>query len=221
MKETELIFQTLGQIADALVRTFPRSFEVVVHDLSNPQQSIQHIAGDVTRRKPGGPVTDLVVKALHRENRTIKDRYNYKTTTKDGRPLKSTTSFIRNSDGEVVAAFCINFDMTDYLNAAHALEMFTTTADAFNGTDNRVETFSTSINETIEVLFQQAVSKIGKECASMTKEERLELVKELEASGVFQIKGSVEHTAMLMGVTKYTVYNYLKESRIEQDLKRV
>ena len=90
-----LIFHTLKQIADAIVATFPRAFEVVVHDLSQPQKSITYIANDVTRRKVGGPVTDRLVKALHFEKENIRDHYNYKTTTQDGRTLKSTTVFIR------------------------------------------------------------------------------------------------------------------------------
>ena len=217
--QNDLLFRTLKQIADALVATFPRAFEVVIHDLSRPQKSIKHIAGDVTRRKSGGPVTDLVVKALHQEGRDIRDRLNYKTTTSDGRSLKSTTIFIRNSDGEVAFALCINFDMTDFLNAAHALEIFTSAAGAFNGTE-KAETFSMSITETIEVLFAQAVAKIGKESASMTMEEKIELVKELEILGVFQIKGGTDMAALLMGVSKYTVYNYLKKIHAGQGLNR-
>ena len=216
-RERELIFASLKQIADALVGTFPRVFEVVVHDLSQPQKSIRYITGGVTKRKVGGPVTDLVVKALHQEGKSIRDRYNYKTTTSDGRTLKSTTSFLRDSDGEVVAAFCINFDMTDLLNTAHALEPFTTTMNAFNGPE-KVETFATSIGETIQALFQQAAGKTGKPSAYMSTIEKIELVRELEISGVFQIKGGVDQVALLLGVTKYTVYNYLKKIHAEQKL---
>jgi predicted transcriptional regulator YheO len=217
--QNALLFRTLKQIADALVATFPRAFEVVIHDLSQPQESIKHIAGDVTRRKSGGPVTDLVVKALHQEGCDIHDRYNYKTTTSDGRSLKSTTTFIRNGDGDVAFALCINFDMTDFLNATHVMEIFTSTAGAFNGTE-KVETFAMSINETIEALFAQAVAKIGKEAASMSMTEKIELVKELEILGVFQIKGCTDMVALLMGVSKYTVYNYLKKIHAEQGLNR-
>ncbi len=219
ISDSELIFDILKQIADAIVKNFPRAFEVVLHDLSNPQKSIKYIAGDVTHRKIGGPVTDLVVKALHQEGRDIRDRLNYKTTASDGRALKSTTVFVRNSCGDVVAAFCINFDMTDFLNATHALEIFTSTASAFNG-PGKVETFAMSIAETIEALFQQAVAKIGKQCAYMSMDERIELVKELEISGVFQIKGGVDQAALLMGVSKYTVYNYLKKIHLEHGLNR-
>jgi predicted transcriptional regulator YheO len=62
--EKEYIFNMLVQLSDAIVGTFPRNFEVVVHDLSQPQHSIRHIAGDVTHRKIGGPVTDMVVRPV-------------------------------------------------------------------------------------------------------------------------------------------------------------
>ena len=219
MGDHELLSKALAQIADAIVGTFPRYFEAVVHDLSQPRKSIVHIAGDVTHRKPGGPVTDLVIKALHQEGKDIRDRHNYKTTTRDGRALKSSTVFIRDGDGEVIFAFCINFDMTDCLNAVHALEMLSSTAAGFNGAE-KVETFAVSITETIEALFNQAVAKVGKQAASMSTEEKTELVKELETSGVFQIKGAVDQVALLMGVSKYTIYNYLKKIRAQGDLNR-
>jgi predicted transcriptional regulator YheO len=215
--EREFIFNTLKQIAEAIVATFPRAFEVVVHDLSRPQKSIKHIVGDVTRRKVGGPATDLLVKALHREKGNIRDRHNYKTTTKDGRALKSTTVFIHNRAGAVVAALCINFDMTDFLNAAQALEIFTTTANAFNG-EGKAETFAMSISETISALFQQSVAKIGKQSTYMSTGEKIQLVRELKENGVFQIKGGVDQVAHLLGITRYTVYNYLKKIETEQRL---
>ncbi len=219
MNENETISQTLIQIAEAIVNTFPRNFEVVVHDLSQPKASIKYIAGDVTSRKPGAPVTDLVVKALHREGRDIRDRYNYKTNTKDGRTLKSTTMFIRNSDGDVVNAFCINFDMTDYLNATHALDIFTSTGKEFNGQE-QPETFATNIQETLNALFEQAVSKIGKQPVSLSTEEKVQFVAELEATGAFQFKGAVDQIALMIGVSKYTIYNYLKKVHAEKSVNK-
>ena len=121
-------------------------------------KSIKHVAGDITRRKSGGPVTDLVVKALHQEGRAIRDRYNYKTTTSDGRVLKSTTIFIRDSKGNVAFALCINFDMTDFLNTSYALEIFTSVAGAFNDQE-KVETFAMTITETFRSFIQSGRSK--------------------------------------------------------------
>jgi predicted transcriptional regulator YheO len=219
MKENDTILKTLIQIADGLVNTFPRNLEVVVHDLSHPRQSIKHIAGDLTKRKPGGPVTDLVLKALYQEGRDIRDRYNYKTTTKDGRTLKSTTLFIRNSAADIIAAFCINFDMTDYLNATRALDIFTSTTQDFNGQE-KSETFAVTIQETVETLFEQALSKIGKQPVSSSTQEKVQFVAELEDSGAFQIKGAIDHIALKMGVSKFTIYNYLKKVHTERGLNK-
>lgn len=213
----ELLFSTLEQLARAIVKTFPRNFETVVHDLSKPQQSIRAIFGDVTKRKTGAPVTDLVVRALHQEGRDIANRYNYRTRTADGRELKSSTVFIRNLDGEVIGAFCINFDMTDYLNAENALDVFTTTVGEFSE-EEKVETFTATFPETIEAIFKQAVNKIGKQCPSMSREEKLRLVDELERNGVFQIKGAVDEIALLMGISRYTVYSYLKKNKKMKEL---
>ena len=190
---------------------------MVIHDLSQPHKSIRHIVGDVTKRRAGGPVTDLVVKALQQEGEDIRDRHNYKTTTKDGRTLKSTSVFIRDGTGAVAAAFCINFDMTDFLSLVRALEIFTTTASAFNG-PGKVETFAMSIKETIVAMFEQEVAKIGKQAAYMTTGEKMLLVKGLKESGVFQIRGAVDQVAHLLGITRYTVYNYLKNIETQQSL---
>ena len=96
-------------------------------------------------------------------------------------------------------------------NAAHALEVFTSAAQAVNGLE-KLETFSGSITETIESLINQAVAKIGKESATMTMEERIRTVQELDASGVFKIKGGIDLAALRLGVSKCTVYNYLKRA---------
>lgn len=218
IREKELIFNTLKQIADAIVNTFPRAFEVVIHDLSQPQKSIKYIVGDVTKRKIGGPLTDLAIKLMHQEGKNINDRYNYRTTTSNGRSLKSSTSFIRNSNGDIVAGFCINLDITDFINISNILNDFTLTTNYnFNGSE-KTETFALTIDETIQALFQQAIAKVGKQSAYMNTEEKIELVKELEANGLFQIKGGVDHVALVLGVTKYTIYNYLKKIHTEQKL---
>jgi predicted transcriptional regulator YheO len=55
----------------------------------------------------------------------------------------------------------------------------------------------------------------------MSTDEKVKLVKELKSSGVFQIKGGVDQVAHLLGITRYTVYNYLKKIQTEQNLIRL
>jgi predicted transcriptional regulator YheO len=214
MDQRELIFTLLKQMADAIVKTFSRSCEVAVHDLSNLSESLVYIAGDVTRRQVGAPITDMVVRALRQEGHDIKDRYCYKTTTRDGRTVKATTVFIRDAAGEVVGAFCMNFDTTDFANARLALDTFLN-SDDFSGND-RGELFASTVEETIGALFEQAVSGIGKKPATMSMEEKIACVQALANKGAFLIKGSVDQVAIMLGVSKFTVYNYLQRIRAAQ-----
>ncbi|MCA1742765.1 MAG: PAS domain-containing protein [Desulfovibrionales bacterium] len=171
--------------------------------------SLIHIEGDVTHRKIGAPITDMVLRSLRREGRDIKDHKNYPTLTSDGHKMKSFTSFIRDTQGEIIGAFCINFDISDFMNSIGLLEDFCKVADA---NEDPSETFASSLNETVDALMDRAVKSMGKLPSAMTKEERVQFVEVLENHGVFLIKGSVELVAQTMGVSRYTIYNYLKES---------
>lgn len=59
----------------------------------------------------------------------------------------------------------------------------------------------------------QVVSKAGKQPATMPKDEKVYLMQSLEFHGAFFIRGAVEFVAKTLGVSKFTVYNYLKEVR--------
>ena len=49
----------------------------------------------------------------------------------------------------------------------------------------------------------------------MTKTQRIAFISELERKGVFEVKGSVERVAQLLGISVFTVYSYLKEVQKE------
>lgn len=211
MDEKNFILELLKQVADALVSFCGRPCEVAVHDLTRLDRSLVYIAGEVTKRKPGSPITDLVVKALRRDGDRVEDLLNYRTATKDGRVLKSSTFFFRNRRGHVVAALCLNLDTTEFMNTIRFVESFVRiNADK---DPNPRETFASTLNETIGSLAEAAVAEIGKQPSSMTTEERFRFVQALEEKGAFLIKGAVDHVAGLTGVSKYTIYSYLQKIR--------
>jgi len=209
MEEQQRIFEVLNRLADGISAMFGRNCEVAVHDLSDVDHSLVHLSGKVTGRNTGAPATDLLIKALAGNPEDLDDIYNYKTTTKDGRSLKSSTMFIRNSDAEVIGAFCINLDTTDFFNAAQALAPFMHSVGSTIESEVH-ESFSATAEETVESIFEQTLLEIGKQPATMTTPERTQLVALLEEQGVFQMKGAVNRIARLCGVSKFTIYNYLK-----------
>ncbi len=212
MHKDQFLIESLKQIADGITNTFGSNCEVAIHDLKNVTHSLVYITGNVTNRQLGSPVTDAVIKEIVNHGNEAKDKYAFKTITDDGREIKSSTIFIRNEQGEVIAAFCINFDVTDYLNALQALEMF---AGIKPDKESKPisEKLAFSVDNTIETLFEEAVKEVGKRPATMTTDEKINLVRLLERKGIFQIKGVINQVALQLGVTNFTVYNYLKKIR--------
>jgi len=47
----------------------------------------------------------------------------------------------------------------------------------------------------------------------MVTDEKIRLVKLLEKKGAFQIRGVVSQLALRLGVSNFTIYNYLKKIR--------
>lgn len=213
MSEKDQIFTTLKQIANLVTLMFGNNCEVAIHDLTTRHQKLVGITGNVTGRKPGAPVTDAVAKYHARDGNQVKDRHCFKTITDDGRELKSSTSYIRDSKGKVVAAFCINFNTTDYHNAIQLLESFINRDSNAEMVHGMPEKMSFSIDNTVDSLFERSVAEIGKRPASMTTDEKIRLVKILETKGAFQIRGVINQVALRLGVSNFTIYNYLKKIR--------
>jgi len=217
VSEKEQVFITLKQLANLINQLFGDNCEVAIHDLTTRHMQLIHITGNVTTRVPGAPVTDVVAKYLIEDGNTVKDRHCFTTLTDDGRELKSSTSYVRDSQGNVVAAFCINFDTTDHYNAIQLLESFVNRRVYSNSTDDMTsdipEKISFSIDNAVDSLFEQAIREIGKRPASMVTDEKIRLVKLLEKKGAFQIRGVVSQLALRLGVSNFTIYNYLKKIR--------
>jgi predicted transcriptional regulator YheO len=52
----------------------------------------------------------------------------------------------------------------------------------------------------------------------MKKEDFLKIIKFLDEKGVFLIKNSIEWVAKKLNISKFTIYAYLKEVRIDQEI---
>ena len=53
----------------------------------------------------------------------------------------------------------------------------------------------------------------GADAHAMTREDRLEKIRFMDAKGIFLMKGSVDRAAEKLGVNRVTIYSYLDEVR--------
>lgn len=201
------------QTIDGLYETLGCRYEVILHDLSQLEQSIVAVRGNITNRKVGGPPTNYLLKFLRKYGDEAPNQINYRNETSDGRVLRSSTMFIRDEDGHIVGSLCINQDLTDYIVASKLIQENISFQESEEKVEGTEEVFAHDISEVMEVMVSGELEVMQKPVAYMQKEDKLAVVESLEEKGIFDIKGAVEYVAERLGVTNFTVYNYLKEIR--------
>jgi predicted transcriptional regulator YheO len=187
---------------------------VVLHDFSKPHQSIIKIAnGHITGREVGGPATDLILSFIEKRGQKRDSLIGYRTKTKKGNELKSTTVFIKNSKDKIVGALCINIDLTPYLSAKSLLEELCvlTNLDYPEVETQVTEKFETSVNNVISNLLGQSIKRIGKPVIHMSKEDKLNIIRDVKGRGLFLIKGTAKRASQELNVSLPTIYKYLEE----------
>jgi len=201
----------LKRVADSIVAVFGSHAEVVVHDFSRPDHAVVHIAGNLTGREVGSPVSHFPFRIVKEQGNKAEDVMGYKTVTDKGRVLKCSTLFVRDDAGKVTGCLSINFDVSEYirLNAVLAEHVeFSDVAEAA-----RKEFHTTTFPETVETIVDGILAGCGKAPSDLGKEERVRIVADLERAGVFMYKGTVQYVADRLGTSRYTIYGYLRETR--------
>ncbi|MUK87490.1 hypothetical protein GMD78_03630 [Ornithinibacillus sp. L9] len=209
----KLIFDHAIRTADMMVNMFGPRCEVAVHDFSDLERSLIHIAGNVTSREIGSPITDLVLKELRKNHEDIKDIPNYQTQTKEGNILKSTTVFLRDEHNKIIGALCTNYDISLLMEFSGEIDRFID----FQQEKNPSETFFNSVQDVTHEMVHQVLQRFKKAPSQMSMEEKVECVSELDKRGTFLIKGATEYVAHVLGVSKFTIYNYLNKIRSMSD----
>ncbi|MFB6366296.1 transcriptional regulator [Paenibacillus elgii] len=188
--------------------------EVVLHDLTQGYEStiVAIENGHITGRKVGDCGSNLGLEVL-RGTVTDGDRYNYITQTKDGKILRSSTTYIKNGKGETIGALCINFDISELLVAENTIRSLT-----MHSLDQEVkEVFVNDVNDLVDYLLQECQKSIGKPVSHMAKEDKMKAVQFLDARGAFLVKKAGDKVCQFLDISKFTLYNYLDEIRVNQE----
>jgi predicted transcriptional regulator YheO len=210
-QDSSSLVESLKLVVDGIAGTFGRRCEVVLHDLSDLDHSIVKIAhGHVTGRSVGSSITDQGLKDLKKGDRDL--ILNYQSVTEDGRSLKSTTMIFRDKTGSPKAAICINMDVTDILMFNNMVQEMFSLPDSVQEEED-TETFDQDVTSTLNKMANKIISRIGKQAQSLSKDERVSIVRDLDSQGFFLIKGAIKILASKLMVSKFTIYNYLDQIR--------
>ncbi|HXV44838.1 MAG TPA: helix-turn-helix domain-containing protein, partial [Anaerolineae bacterium] len=90
-----------------------------------------------------------------------------------------------------------------------ALETLADPVEAYDFQD----AFIDDAPQMLETMCQRAVELIGKPTAQMDKTDRLRVVQILDDAGAFELRKAIPAVAGYLGVTRFTIHNYLNEIR--------
>lgn len=205
------------KLVDFLGQVLGENAEVVLRDCRKPDHDIIAIAnGHVSGRTIGAPITDFTLSVLANEEWKEKDYVvNYEGNAAPDKRLRSSTYFIRE-EGKLVGQLCINIDMSPYEKVIDSVRLLSG-MDLMRGNGSEglvcegpVEHFSEDVMG--DMMKKAVVSVVGssepKVRERLTQKERIQIVSELNRSGLFQLKGAVGAVAEYLYCSEASVYRY-------------
>jgi predicted transcriptional regulator YheO len=219
-RERRLVLETMRHVVEGLERALTSDVEIVLHDVTKPKSSVVAIAnGSITGRTIGsaiisGPFDDLgLSKLLSSEGGAPGEACtivtDYRTRARNGNELESTSMLFRDDRGGAYAALCVNADRSKLRHMQSILsdlmgEAREPIAGANAEAAPRVETV-------VQDIVDEAIRGRGKPVSIMTKDDKMAAVDQMHRRGIFLIRSSVDMVAKGLGVSRFTIYNYLDE----------
>ena len=210
--------ELIQKFMDLLEHHLGGSCEVILRDYSKgPMHSIVDIRnGHVTGRSVGGCTTNIGFEIL-KGTVEAKDEFNYLTYASNGKILRSSSIYFKNSEGKPIGSVCVNLDITQSIQFEKFLNQYNHSEPSENEAGDPKEFFTENVNDLLDTLIERTARKFGQAPQTLSKEEKIQFIAELEAKDVFIITNSSKRICSLLGISKYTFYNYLDIVRKQRE----
>ena len=182
-------------IVDFLGEALGDNVEIALHDLTSPEQEVVALAnGHISGRTVGAKLSNLSIHYLETKQYLNNDYVvNYKTV-------------------------CINVNISDleYIQTTlyKILGIKETTKVEFKR-DNPIEILSSPLDEMVDKYIKECLTEMGIPSYVLVErlkvDEKIRVVKYLQAKGTFKVKGAIALVAEKLDVSEPTIYRYLKK----------
>lgn len=201
------------QIVDGLAAILGEDCEILLHDTSRLEHSIVACAnGHITGRPLGSPMTGYGLKLLNSDvfshNNNI---HTYMARANNGALIKCGVISLRDDEGRVIGLLCIHMDTAKAQVARELLDSFFGVRKDEPREEPINEYFGLEIEDVFKSTMQEVHVAGDRPLYSLSKQEKLEIVKSLSERGFFMMKGAVDYVAGEMGNSKFTIYSYMRE----------
>jgi predicted transcriptional regulator YheO len=190
------------------------NYEFVLHVLNPDEGShIGHIVnGDLSGRTLNGPLTNYAKKLINEKVYLDKNYVvDYVGEGPRGKKFRSSTLFIKDREGQLQGLLCINFDADAYRKVAKdILKLANLSSDIGliekeTAQEQPVEKLTDNIRNIIYSVIDKDILESG---AQLSPDQKRLAISKLKEYGVFEIKGTINEVAEIMGMSESSVYRY-------------
>lgn len=212
----EHVLEAVRGLVPGIAATFGRRCEVVLHDYRTPDRSVIAVAGDVTGRRIGDGMSDIGRRVLA-AGEDASTEANYVTRTPSGTVLKSTTIPLRDDEGALIGALCINVDVTALGRIAEAVNDLIGPAGSTAGESAPVTDFTAGVEHRTDVIVERYERDAGVPARAFHRATRIAAIRALVDAGVFEMRGASTVVSARLGVSRAGLYNDLRTIRENPD----
>ena len=198
--------------AEAFSRLLHPFAEVVVHDLGRDQ--IEAIYNPLSRREVGD---DSYLDQIDFDGSEMIIG-PYEKTNWDGRLMKSISIVIRNQSGKAEGFLCINLDISVFETANQLLQTFL--KNNVDTVERTQRLFKDDLYEKINQYVQNYSREHQVSMEAFSRVNKKEIIDSLVQEGAFRGKNAANYIGRVLGISRATVYNYLKEKEEAPMTKR-
>ncbi|APX18043.1 hypothetical protein BWR17_19355 (plasmid) [Phaeobacter inhibens] len=193
-------------ICQAVTQLFPGEIEVVLHDLET--ETVAHVENPISVRKIGEEsLVDL--EQLKKDAKKSDVLGPYTRTNSDGSRLKSISVVLRDTTGQPKTLMCLNLRLQKFDEMMRLLDRLFELQETPVAESLLVQDWRERVNECVQAVLQRQ----GIPIQAAKRDTRLQIVAEVDAAGVFQIRNSADYVARVIGVSRATLYDMLKEHK--------
>ncbi|MDR0376229.1 MAG: PAS domain-containing protein [Spirochaetaceae bacterium] len=177
------IMDIAALMVDFLGKASGGAWEIVLQDLRPEKMCIVAIAnGHISGRSIGSPPTDLTLRLIAQGVWKTRDYIcNYEGTTRDNRPLQSSTFFIKD-EGKLLGMLSVNKDVSQYTRISDdilrlaGLRPMGFQSAAVRRLESSYEVFYEDIEGIIKSVFKEL--RVGGSLERISQAERLAVIEQ-------------------------------------------
>lgn len=209
--EHRLIIASYLKFVDFLAHVYGKHCEIVLHALNGDAFEIAAIKNGYVSQRKVGDLTSALGKKVNAEMAKDHDfDVNKCEVTATGKPTRSHTFFIKDSQQTLIGLLCINMDMSLPLDAKKYFD------DLLRGFENGAQLAAESptdrsIHDLTTTMIKEVIAESGIPVSRMTPDERIGILKNLKEKEIFRTKGAAREVSRHLGISEATIYRYLRE----------